>query len=97
MAVNNELGALSTGLDHAIRALHTGGRCVAISYHSIEDRMVKHRFRKGEGRAPGPTLPLPPPVELNVLTRRPIRPSSEEIAENPRSRSSRLRAAEKVA
>ena len=97
MAVNNELGALSTGLDHAIRALRPGGRCVAISYHSLEDRMVKHRFRKGEGRAPGPTLPLPPPVELNVLTRRPVRPRSEEIADNPRSRSARLRAAEKVA
>ena len=76
MAVNDELGALSSGLDHAIRALGTGGRCVAISYHSLEDRMVKHRFRKGEGRAPGPTLPVPPPVELNVLTRRPLRPGS---------------------
>ena len=97
MAVNNELGALSSGLDHAIRALRPGGRCVAISYHSLEDRMVKHRFRKGEGRAPGPTLPLPPPVELKVLTRRPMRPSKAEIAENPRARSSRLRAAEKAA
>ena len=97
MAVNNELGALSSGLDHAIRALRPGGRCVAISYHSLEDRVVKHRFRKGEGRAPGPTLPLPPPVELKVLTRRPVRPGTEEVAENPRARSSRLRAAEKAA
>lgn len=97
MAVNNELGALSIGLDHTIRSLRPGGRCVAISYHSLEDRMVKHRFRKGEGRAPGPTLPLPPPVELKVLTRRPVRPRAEEIAENPRSRSARLRVAEKVA
>ena len=97
MAVNDELGALASGLDHAIRALGPGGRCVAISYHSLEDRMVKHRFRKGEGREPGPTLPVPPPVELKVLTRRPVRPRSEEIAGNPRARSSRLRAAEKAA
>ena len=97
MAVNNELGALSSGLDHAIRALRPGGRCVAIAYHSLEDRIVKHRFRKGEGRAPGPTLPIPPPVELKVLTRRPVRPRPQEVAENPRARSSRLRAAEKVA
>ena len=96
MAVNDELGALSSGLDHGISALRPGGRCVAISYHSLEDRMVKHRFRKGEGREPGPTLPVPPPVELNVLTRRPVRPRSEEVAGNPRARSSRLRAAEKA-
>ncbi len=97
MAVNDEMGALAAGLDHAIGALRPGGRCVAISYHSLEDRIVKHRFRKGEGRAPGPTLPVPPPVELDVLTRRPVRPRSEEIAANPRARSSRLRAAEKAA
>ena len=97
MAVNDEMGALSSGLDQGIRALRPGGRCVAISYHSLEDRTVKHRFRKGEGRSPGPTLPVPPPVELVVLTRKPIRPRPEEVAGNPRSRSSRLRAAEKAA
>ena len=97
MAVNDELGALSSGLDHGIRVLRPGGRCVAIAYHSLEDRMVKHRFRKGEGRSPGPTLPVTPPVELVVLTRKPIRPRHEEVARNPRARSSRLRAAEKAA
>ena len=97
MEVNGELEALSSGLDQGIRVLRPGGRCVVISYHSLEDRLVKHRFRHGEGRSPGPTLPVPPPVELVVLTRRPIRPRPEEIAANPRSRSALLRAAEKAA
>ena len=97
MAVNDELGALSSGLDHGIRVLRPGGRCVAIAYHSLEDRVVKQRFRHGEGRAPGPTLPVPPPIELVVLTRKPVRPRPEEVVGNRRARSSRLRAAEKVA
>ena len=96
MEVNNELGALSAGLEQGIRALRPGGRCVVIAYHSLEDRIVKQRFRKGEGRSPGPTLPVPPPVELVLLTRKPIRPHPEEVVGNPRARSSRLRAAEKV-
>lgn len=97
MAVNDELGALSSGLDHGIRALRPGGRCVAISYHSLEDRLVKQRFRRGEGRGPGPVLPVPPPVELTVLTPKPLRPRPGEVGSNPRSRSARLRAAEKAA
>ena len=97
VAVNGEMEALSSGLDQGIRALRPGGRCVVISYHSLEDRLVKHRFRHGEGRSPGPTLPVPPPVELVGLTRRPIRPQPEEVATNPRSRSARLRAVEKAA
>ena len=96
MAVNDELGALASGLEHGIRALRPRGRCMAISYHSLEDRIVKHRFRRGEGREPGPTLPVPPPVELTVLTRRPVRPRPAEVAKNPRARSARLRVAEKI-
>ena len=96
MAVNGEMEALSSGLDQGIQALRPGGRCVVISYHSLEDRLVKHRFRRGEGRAPGPTLPVPPPVDLVVLTRRPVRPRPEEVVANPRSRSARLRAVEKA-
>ncbi len=95
IAVNGEMDALSAGLEQGIKALRPGGRCVVISYHSLEDRLVKHRFRHGEGRSPGPTLPVPPPVELAVLTRRPLRPRPEEVGVNPRSRSARLRAAEK--
>ena len=97
MAVNGEMEALSSGLDQGIRLLRPGGRCVVISYHSLEERLVKHRFRHGEGRSPGPTLPVPPPVELVVLTRRPMRPRPDEVAGNPRSRSARLRAMEKAA
>lgn len=97
MAVNAELDALSSGLDQAIRALRPGGRCVAIAYHSLEDRIVKRRFRRGEGRLPGPPLPAPPPVELVALTGKPARPGPAETRCNPRARSARLRAVEKVA
>ena len=97
LAVNEELSALSDGLEAGLRSLRPGGRCVAISYHSLEDRIVKRRFRLGEGRAPGPVLPVPPPVELVDLARKGIRPGSEEIRRNPRARSARLRAVEKVA
>ncbi len=97
IAVNGEMDALSAGLEQGIEALRPGGRCVVISYHSLEDRIVKHRFRQGEGRSPGPTLPAPPPIELTVLTRRPLRPQPEEVAANPRSRSARMRVAEKAA
>lgn len=97
IAVNEEMKALSEGLDSGIRALRPGGRCVAISYHSLEDRIVKRRFRKGEGRAPGPVLPVDPPVELIGLTRKAVRPGEDEVLANPRARSARLRAVEKVA
>ena len=97
MAVNEELTNLSAGLDSGLDALRPGGRCVAISYHSLEDRIVKRRFRLGEGRAPGPVLPVPPPVELAALARKVIRPGEEEVLRNPRARSARLRAVEKVA
>ena len=96
MAVNEELAALSAGLDSGIEALRPGGRCVAISYHSLEDRIVKRRFRRGEGRAPGPVLPVAPPVELAALARGAITPGEEEVLRNPRARSARLRAVEKV-
>ena len=97
MAVNEELSALSAALDSGIDALRPGGRCVAISYHSLEDRIVKRRFRRGEGRDPGPVLPVAPPVELTALARRAIKPGEEEVLRNPRARSARLRAVEKVA
>ena len=97
MAVNEELGALAAALDSGIEALRPGGRCVAISYHSLEDRIVKRRFRRGEGRVPGPVLPIPPPVELASLARGAVRPGEEEVLRNPRARSARLRAVEKVA
>ncbi len=97
MAVNDELETLAAGLEHGLGALRPGGRCVTIAYHSLEDRIIKHRFRKGAGHEPGPVLPVPPTVELIVLTRKPLRPRPTEVVANPRARSARLRAVEKAA
>lgn len=100
IAVNDELGALGDGLDAALSVLRPGGRLVVISYHSLEDRIVKRRFVAG---ATGCVCPPDLPVcgcgrsaELRLLTRRPVVPGEEEVAANPRARSARLRAAEKV-
>lgn len=81
MEVNQELEELAASLPQAAGLLQPGGRIVVISYHSLEDRIVK-RFLAD---APG----------LEVLTRRPLRPSDEEASSNPRARSARLRAAER--
>lgn len=100
IAVNDELEALREGLDAGLEVLAVGGRCAVISYHSLEDRIVKRRFARG---ARGCTCPPDLPVcacggatELRLLTRRPIEPSAEEVAANPRARSARLRAVEKL-
>ncbi len=82
IAVNREIEELSTSLPWAASVLAPGGRVVVLSYHSLEDRTVK-RFVRSE-----PTL--------RPLTKSPLRPSAEEMARNPRSRSAKLRAAEKV-
>jgi 16S rRNA (cytosine1402-N4)-methyltransferase len=101
IATNDELGALAAGLDAAIDALRPGGRLVVIAYHSAEDRIVKNGLRDA---ARGCTCPPHVPVcvcggrvRLRVLTRRPVSASPTEVANNPRSRSARLRAAERVA
>ena len=98
IAVNDELGALETALESAVATLRPGGRIVVISYHSLEDRMVKQRFAVG---AAGCTCPPDLPVcgcgnssELRLLGR--VLPSADEIERNPRSRSAVLRAAERV-
>ncbi|HUZ48488.1 MAG TPA: 16S rRNA (cytosine(1402)-N(4))-methyltransferase RsmH [Candidatus Dormibacteraeota bacterium] len=83
IAVNDELGALKEGLNAATGALHEAGRIVAISFHSLEDRIVKQTFRDDE--------------RLQVLTKKPIGPSDDEIGENPRARSAKLRAAQRKA
>jgi 16S rRNA (cytosine1402-N4)-methyltransferase len=91
IAVNDELGALAEGLEDAIEALRPGGRLVVIAYHSAEDRIVKRRFRDAaRGCSCAPGVPV-------CVTRRPVTPGPDEIERNPRARSARLRAAERVA
>jgi 16S rRNA (cytosine1402-N4)-methyltransferase len=92
--------ALARFIAAAVARLHSGGRLAVISYHSLEDRIVKDAFRRDSGVCLCPPR-LPACVcgarkALEVLTRRPIRPSEAEIDRNPRSRSARLRAAEKL-
>lgn len=79
IAVNDELKWLDSALQRFPDCLASGGRMVVISFHSLEDRRVKHAFRED--------------ARLQVLTKKPVRPSEEEIAINPRSRSAKLRAA----
>jgi len=98
--VNEELLALARFLAAAAARLNAGGRVAVISYHSLEDRIVKDAFRRDSGVCLCPPR-LPACVcgarkALEVLTRRPIRPSEAEVARNPRSRSARLRAAERL-
>ncbi len=101
IAVNAELDAVAEGIDGALDMVRPGGRVVAISYHSLEDRIVKQKFAE---RAKGCTCPPDLPVcgcgntaEVRILTRKPLRASAEEVAENNRARSAILRAVEKVA
>ncbi len=100
IAVNDELEAIRVGLDAAIDMLAPAGRCVAISYHSLEDRIVKRRFADGSrGCVCPPGMPVcgcGAAPELRLLTHGALRPSEAEVATNPRSRSARLRAAEKA-
>ncbi len=100
IAVNDELGSLERMLDTAPDRLKTGGRLLVISFHSLEDRLVKEAIRKREN---GCTCPPEFPVctcgfvkTLRSVTRKPVIPSGEELAENPRARSARLRIAERV-
>ena len=101
IAVNEELDALQDGLAAAVDLLRPGGRLVVLSYHSLEDRIVK-RFLDAERK--GCICPPELPVcvcgrtpRLRLVTRPSLTPTDAEIAENPRARSARLRAAERVA
>ncbi len=100
IAVNDELTALEEGLAAAIQVLRPGGRLVVLTYHSLEDRIVKHAFRSAaRGCVCPPSFPVcrcgrKPTVLL--ATRRAIEPSSREIETNPRARSARLRAAARL-
>src|SRR5204862_1304611 len=88
--VNRELDGLDRFLEAAARRLRAGARLAVIAFHSLEDRVVKHTLRALErGGAPGLTL-------LKVLTKKPVTPGDAEIRRNPRARSAKLRAAERV-
>jgi len=100
IAVNDELSELRTALEKVPKLLRGGGRVVVISYHSLEDRIVKSGFRQAERgcRCPPdfPECRCGGRPTLRVLTKRPVVPEPSEVAGNPRARSARLRAAEKV-
>jgi 16S rRNA (cytosine1402-N4)-methyltransferase len=100
IAVNDELGALESALPDAVRMLRPGGRLAVISFHSLEDRIVKRFMRdQARGCVCPPDFPIcvcgHEPV-LRELTRKAVRPGAAELAENPRASSARLRAAVKV-
>lgn len=100
IAVNDELGHLDRALDEAFDCLNVGGRLAIITFHSLEDRLVKQRYLTF---AKGCTCPPEFPVCVcgktprgKIITRKPIEPSAEELAENNRSRSAKLRIIEKL-
>ena len=82
VAVNDEFSALDTFLRHLPACLNPGGRVAILTFHSGEDRRVKNFFRES--------------ADLKILTKHPVQPSEAELAQNPRSRSAKLRAAEKI-
>ena len=100
--VNDELGEISAALDQAASLLAPGGRLVVVSFHSLEDRLVKNFMTERGGRSPSPSRHDPrsmiaaAPSRFRVVTARAVRPGDAETAANPRSRSSRLRALECV-
>lgn len=99
IAVNRELEALSAALPQAVQLLRPGGRLAIIAFHSLEDRIVKQFFRReSQDCLCSPESPVcicQHQATLNILTRKPIRPSTVEMERNSRSRSARLRVAER--
>jgi 16S rRNA (cytosine1402-N4)-methyltransferase len=97
--VNDELGALKEMLEQVPNVLKAGGRIAVITFHSIEDRMVKIFFKEGgfEGRDEYDLYGGNKKRELRVVTKKPVTPSEKEMRANPRSRSAKLRVAEKTA
>jgi len=100
IAVNDELGAIERALPAALEMLRPGGRLAVISFHSLEDRIVKNFLRDAErGCTCPPDFPIcvcgQKPV-MRALSRKPIRPSADEVARNPRSASARLRVGVKI-
>jgi 16S rRNA (cytosine1402-N4)-methyltransferase len=102
LAVNDEIGSLERGLAGALRILRPGGRLAVITFHSLEDRVVKlfGRARAQDyaftGGVDVPELREPRAPELKLVTRKAVKPSATEVAENPRSRSAQLRVMERI-
>ena len=102
IAVNDETGSLKRGLDAAMKTLKSGGRLAVITFHSLEDRVVKDFGRARSldytftGAVDVPELRQPQVPEMKWVTRKAIKPGAAEIAENPRSRSAQLRVMEKI-
>jgi 16S rRNA (cytosine1402-N4)-methyltransferase len=100
IAVNDELGELVRALHAAERALKPGGRLAVVTFHSLEDRIVKQFFAARTGRAGGgsrhlPTAAVAEPT-FRLVTKGPVGPSDDEVARNPRARSAKLRAGERT-
>lgn len=100
IAVNREIESLKAGLDAAIGLLSPGARICILSYHSLEDRAVKESFARHAGRCTCPSgLPIcacGAKKSIRILTKRPVTASESEVRANPRARSAKLRAAEKI-
>lgn len=101
IAVNDELGELAAGLACAERLLKPGGRLVVVTFHSLEDRIVKRFFAERAGKTAQVSRHLPRPAQtraasFRIVNQRPVTPSEEEVAANPRARSAKLRAAERT-
>jgi 16S rRNA (cytosine1402-N4)-methyltransferase len=102
MAVNDEIGSLNRGLEAAMTILKPGGRLVVITFHSVEDRVVKEYGRRlsrdyeAVGEVDVPELRRPRPPQLKLVQRKAILPGADELRENPRSRSAQCRVFEKI-
>ena len=97
--MNDELGELERALDAAEKILKPHGKMVVVSFHSLEDGLVKRFFRaQSGGESVSRYLPQTDtaPVKFKLLTRKAVKPAAQEITENSRSRSARLRAAEYI-
>jgi 16S rRNA (cytosine1402-N4)-methyltransferase len=102
LRINDELGEIERALSAAASRLAPGGRLVVVSFHSLEDRIVKQFFANAAGRAPGPSrydprgLAAKTAIEFKLMTAKPARPGAAEIVRNPRARSARLRALQRL-
>ena len=100
IAVNEELASVEKTLPQAVSALRSGGRCAVISFHSLEDRIVKEYFREQSKELVNPPYERIYEVErkavVQLVNKKPILPTDEEVKENPRARSAKLRVVEKL-